>query len=281
MAEATLRNDSQRPPRIAVWPVAPALVLGRVLTDALGGGEVVVVHPHEASGALVGGDADLALIPTLSVLRTPEAFTLVPGVGLVGERSPSRTLVLAGGLGDIETVAFDPRWGQEALLAQLLLREHYDLKPSFSPVPDGTPLAEQLSAHGAALVSPEAASGADGLVTLDLGQEWTDLTTRPMVWGLVATAPGALAPEEALALAEAAAASGDPTGEGTYQLSLTGLGYDGLEALSDHLFYTGSLGGIPELPFAPVTDDEPEPDALDTLLEIPAADDTSPEARTN
>ncbi|OZC03167.1 hypothetical protein BSZ36_09390 [Rubricoccus marinus] len=279
MTEATPRTDAQRPPRIAVWPVAPAAVLGRVLADVLGG-EVVAVESHQAAGALVSGEADLALIPTLSVLRTPEAFSLVPGVGLVGERSPSRTLVLAGGLGDIETVAFDPRWGQEALLTQLLLREHYDLKPTFSPVPDGTPLAEQLAAHGAALVSPDTQIP-DGAVVLDLGQEWTDLTTRPMVWGLVASGPGVLTPEAALALAEAVADAGDPTGEGTYQLSLTGLGYDGLEALSDHLFYTGTLGAIPELPFVPVTDEEPEADALDVLLEVPADPDASPEARTN
>ena len=64
----------------------------------------------------------------------------------------------------------------------------------------------------------------------------------------------------------AAALCGDPTGDGDFQLSLAGLGYDGLEALADHLFYTGTLSAIPELPFVAIEDEEDEsPDALDLL----------------
>ena len=244
-------------PVLAVWPGEPSEALGRVLAEALGG-SVVTVEPHAAAGALASGAVDLALVPTLAVLRDVDAFSLAPGAGLVGERSPTRVLAIGVPLDSVETIAFDPRWGQEALLAQMLLREHFDLQPAFRPVPSDAPAARLLAEHGAALVAPEA-DLPDGTVVLDLGREWADLTSRPMVWGLVASARGRMDEPTARAIAAATFASGDPTGEGDFQLSLAGLGYSGLEAFADHLFYTGTLEAIPELPFVRVETGDEEP----------------------
>ncbi|MEM1056285.1 MAG: MqnA/MqnD/SBP family protein [Bacteroidota bacterium] len=250
-------------PLIAVWDTPAALVLGQVLADAIGG-QVRLVEPWTAASALGDGSADLALVPTLSVLRQPETFDLAPAAGLVGVASPSRALAVGVPLNEITTVAFDPRFGQEALLAQLILREHFDARPQFTPV-ETADLAS-VQEHGAALV-PVDLDLPDGVVALDLGREWSDLTTRPMVWGLVASRKHAMGEEAAHAIAEAVAATGDPTGSGEYQLSLTGLGYDGLEAFADHLFYTGTLDGIPELSFVGTEPDEDEVDALDKVAE--------------
>ncbi|MEL6616697.1 MAG: MqnA/MqnD/SBP family protein, partial [Bacteroidota bacterium] len=249
--------------RVAVWPGAASQVLGSLLADTVGG-DAVLVAPHEAADALSQGLADFALVPTLSVLRNPDAYVLAPGVGLVGEASPTRVLALTVALDAVETVAFDPRWAQEALIAQLVLREHFDARPAFKPVPSDADTAGLLAEHGAALVAPEA-DVPETAVVLDLGREWADLTTRPMVWGLVAARSGLLTPEMAETIAENASQAGDPTGEGTFQISLTGLGYAGLEAFADHLFYTGTLAAIPELPFARVT--PPEADEIAASME--------------
>ncbi|MEM6326980.1 MAG: MqnA/MqnD/SBP family protein [Bacteroidota bacterium] len=256
-------------PTVAVWPHPAAQALGTLLTEVVGG-RAVTVQPWAATASVTDGSADLALVPTLAVLRQPEAFSLAPGAGLVGSASPTKVLGVGVAVGAVETVAFDPRDGQEALLAQLVLREHFDLRPQFVPVEDAG--AEAVVTHGAALVAP----GTDleaGSVTFDLGREWVDLTSRPMPWGLVASRRGEMPPEVARAVHDAALAAGDPTGTGEFQLSLAGYGYDGLEALADHLFYTGSIPAIPELPFAPMEEEEDEPDALDRLAQLPPSGD--------
>lgn len=237
--------------RIAVWPVAPARALGAALRDAGPVTDTVEVAPFEASAALRDGRADLALVPTLDVLRDPDAYAVAPGVGLVGERCPTVRLVLAGPLDAVETVAFDPRYGQEVLLTQLLLREHYGAAPAFVPSDPATPLAERLAGHDAALV-PAEAQVPDEAVVLDLGQEWTELTLRPFVWGLVAARP-TLSADVAHALAEAARAvpPGDATDESArhYQLTLDGYAHAGLDELVNHLYYHRVLADLPALPF--------------------------------
>jgi predicted solute-binding protein len=228
--------------------------------------EVVEVAPFEAAAALREGRVDLALVPTLDVLRDPDGLALAPGVGLVGERCPTVRLVVSGALDAVRTVAFDPRYAQEVLLTQLLLREHYGAAPTFAPSDPAAPLAERLAHHDAALVPADvpaadgaAGEGPEGLVVLDLGQEWTDLTLRPFVWGLVAARAGALdAAAAALAGAAAAARPTDVTDEEArhYQLTLDGYAQAGLDELVNHLYYHRVLDDLPALPFVESSDIE-------------------------
>ena len=257
--------------RLAVWPgpaasaLADALVASGVVT------ETVVVEPHEARALLDAEGADLVLLTALDVLRAPDGLAVVPGVALAGERSDRRVLVVAAPLDKIETVAFDPRDQQEALLTQLVLREHYGGKPAFTlGAPDGT-LDEWLAKADAALVPLDVAGALpEGAYVLDVGQEFTDLTLRPMPWGLVAARVGELAPSAAAALADAARLA-DPDddrlrvdGQHAFQLTLDGYAADGLEQLTELWFQTGSLDDVPEVPFAPTLapaeEDEDEPD---------------------
>ena len=185
--------------RLAVWPPAPARALGDVLAGAVT--ETVEVAPWEAAAALAEGRAELALVPTLEVLRTPGAFDVAGGVAFAGERCPTATLVVGGALDALKTVAFDPRRAQEALLAAVILREHYGAQPSVTPADPAAPLAELLARYDAVLAA-EAGDLPAGAVALDLGQEWLDLTLRPFVWGLVAAPAGHLTPAQVRALAE-------------------------------------------------------------------------------
>ncbi|HLT45813.1 MAG TPA: MqnA/MqnD/SBP family protein [Rubricoccaceae bacterium] len=247
--------------RLAVWPVAPARALGAALRGAGPVTEVAEVGPFEAAAAVRGGHADLALVPTLDVLRDPDAFALVPGVGLVGERCPTVRLAVAAPLDAVRTVAFDPRYAQEVLLTQLLLREHYGGEPAFVPADPAAPLAERLAGRDAALVAPEEPVG-EGVTVLDLGQEWAELTLRPMVWGLVAARAGALDAATARALADAVAALPPPDEADAearhYQLTLDGYALAGLDELVNHLYYHRVLDDLPALPFVELPDEEEE-----------------------
>lgn len=245
--------------RLAVWPVLPARALARALGDLVT--EVLEVEPFEARAALDQGRADVALVPTLDVLRSHDGLEAIPGVALAGERSPRRRLVVGSALDQIETVAFDPRDAQEALLSQLVLREHYGLHPTFE-LPSGADLEATLSGQSAALVDYADAVPAEAFV-LDPGQEWTDLTLRPMVWGLLAmrAGEGDAATADRLRTAVREAAISDDLfvdGVGVYQLTLDGYATDGLDQLAEYLFETGTLSEVPAVPFIeiPVEDEE-------------------------
>lgn len=243
--------------RLAVWPADPARALGRVLADAFRQLEhpieLVELEPFDARKALVGQHVDLALIPSLDLLRDAEGLEILPGPALVGEASPTLQLVVGVPLDRITTVGFDPRYAQEALLAQLVLREHYGVEPVFRLVEPGTPLPDALATHGTVLASvtepvPE------GAAPLDLAREWTDLTLRPFVWGLLVTREDGLSEDIVRQLVEAVRAVG-PTealfvdGVAAFQLTLDGYAIDGLDEFTEHLFATGTLSEIPGLPF--------------------------------
>ncbi|HYE94708.1 MAG TPA: MqnA/MqnD/SBP family protein [Rubricoccaceae bacterium] len=244
--------------RLFVWPVDAARALARAWAPAQV--ERVEGAPHEALAALLRGEVDLALVPTLDALRAADDLALVPGVGLVGGSSPAARLVVGGALDALQTVAFDPRLAQEALLTQVVLREHYDARPSFLPADPAASLADLLTRADAALVRPDRVGETDGALVLDLGQEWLDLTARPMVWGLVAARAGALGAKEARALRAAARRAVPPT-EGAFVLDGYALG--GLDAFADYLYAHGSLDDLPELPFVEHGEEAPEDDALD------------------
>ena len=251
--------------RLAVWPDEPARALGRVLGDALSAlddaVEIAEVESYHARDALVAGHADLALVPALGLLRDAEGLDVLPGPALVGEASPTLRLVAGVPLDQISTVAFDPRYTQEALLGQLVLREHYGVRPVFQVDP-GTPLAETLATHGTAL-APVGEPVPDGAYALDLAREWTDLTLRPFVWGLVAAREGTVSREVATALGDAVRQAGPidallVDGVAAFQLTLDGYAIDGLDEFTEHLFATGTLGEIPGLPFLDLTDPQPD-----------------------
>ncbi|WP_420454681.1 MqnA/MqnD/SBP family protein [Rubrivirga sp.] len=243
--------------RLAVWPVPPARALASALADLVT--EVVEIEPYEARAALDAGGVDLALVPTLDVLRGYTGLEVVPGVVLAGERSPRRRLVVGSALDAIETIAFDPRDAQEALLTQLVLREHYGSAATFALSDPARPLGDVLETSSAALVDyrddvPE------GAFVLDPGQEWTDLTLRPYPWGLLAALEGTLDAVAGLRLR--AAAQEAPVsdglfhdGVGTYQLTLDGYATDGLDELAEYLFQTGTLSEVPPIPFLELPSD--------------------------
>ena len=251
---------------LAVWPSAPAQALADVLADAglLTGRSTV--EPFQAVAALEEGGSELVLVPTLDVLRDPDVFELVPGAALVGERDPLTTLIIRSALDAIETVVFDPRHGQAVLLAQLILKEHYGAQPSFVPAGPEAPLDTLLAEYSAALVARTAAEHADAVV-FDLGQEWTDLTLRPMVWGVLAARPGTLGVEAAKAIRDTLAGAAPPDvartdhGSLVYQFTLDGYAMDGLDEFVHHFYYHGTLTDMPELPFLAIPEDDEEPEA--------------------
>lgn len=240
-----------------VFPDVPA---ARALAEAWADGGAVggrqTASLREGEKLLRAGQADLAFVPTLSVLRDPDAFAVIPGVALVGGAGTPVRLAVRSTLDAIHRVGFDPRHTQEVLLAQVILKELYDAQPSFVPFEAG---ADEPSDLDAVLTVDE--EPGDGFV-LDLGREWFEMTTRPFVWALLAAPAGNITPDEARRLRDIAFEQDGPADAGTDPgmggVTLGGFGHAGLDEWVNHLFYHRALDAMPEIPFVviPVEDDE-------------------------
>lgn len=219
---------------------------------------------YEAERRLRAGLADLAFVPALAVLRDPDAFSVVPGVGLVGGAGVPARLAVFSALDRIRRVGFDPHFAQEALLAQVLLKELYDAQPVFVPLGGGAVPADPSAGSGQAL-DAELRVGGDapeaGYV-MDLAHEWFELTTRPFVWALLAAPVGTVEPHEAQRLRDAALELDPERMPGTDPavggVTLAAYAHAGLEDWVKHLFYHRALDDMPAIPFVELPEEDDE-----------------------
>ncbi len=254
--------------------VVPDLPAARALAEAWAAGGAVTgwttAPLHDGERLVRTGEADLAFAETLAVLRDPDAFAVVPGVALVGGAGAPVRLHVRSALDAVHRVGLDPRFAQEALLAQVVLKELYDAQPTFVPLAPAAS-AGPGSASGTGLdavltVGEDApgdgpAAGAGEALVLDLGREWFELTTRPFVWALLAAPAGTLTPDEArllrdIALGHDAPADAGSTDPGTGGVTLAGWAHNGLDEWVNHLFYHRALEALPEIPFVVVPPEE-------------------------
>lgn len=257
-------SDRPAPLRLGVPPLAAASRLAHAWQrGSLAIGSVETVALIEAEGALRAGRVDVAFVPALAVLRAAEAFSAVPGVALVGRAGEGARLHLPAGLAALRPgarprVGLDPRRAQEAVLVQVILKEAYGAHPQFVPVPSAGASGQPLDAY---LLPPEAPLP-DGGTTLDLGQEWFELTARPMVWALLVTTAGGLEPAEAQRFAEIAAdvqgPETPPDLDEPASVTLGAYAHAGLDAFIHHLFYHRAIDHLVEVPFIETGDDETE-----------------------
>jgi chorismate dehydratase len=253
-------------PRRGLRLAVPDLPAAHALAVAWGGGtgpvaDTETMAPEDAERALRAGRVDLAFVPTLAILRDPDAFSVVPGVALVGRAYRPAHLHLPEGLapftpGRQPRVGVHPLYAQEALLARVLLKEHYGATPTFVPF-EGEPPA---GLDG--VVLPPGGDLPPAGVTLDLGAEWFELTTRPMVWALLAAPAGGVSPEEALFLRDAAVdlfEDADPLAtEEPGGVTLAAYAHAGLDDWVNYLFYLGTLEELPQVPFIVIPGEDGE-----------------------
>ena len=246
------------------------------------GADVERLPEHELASRLLGGDADAALLPALAVLRAVDDLAVLPAVALSAWDYPYARLLLRADLGHtLKSVAFDPRHAQEVILTRAVLREHYGATPAFVPVEAAT--REALGTHDAVLTVGDAVPTlAHGPLSLDLGQEWYELSNYPFVFGLIATRHGEATVEllhlvrQAARLAEALrpawlqAREMPPHLHSFYADSLRfrfdDLAMAGLTEFSELLFAQGVLDEIPTVPLATFPDDAFEEDEEDEPL---------------
>ncbi|MFK7843850.1 MAG: MqnA/MqnD/SBP family protein [Rhodothermales bacterium] len=180
--------------RIAVWDEPALDFFARAAEELAAHHKLTVVRlpRRPLRDTLVGGEVDIALLPTLSVFLDHELFDVLPAVAISSWDFPFLKLNLRKGIGQpIDSIWIDPSLAQEALVTKVILKEHYDLSPSFKPFVGDLAEAAKLQDLEGTLVKttgniPELKEG----VSIDLGRDWFELTNYPMVWGLFAMRNG-------------------------------------------------------------------------------------------
>ena len=196
---------------LATWDYGPTdfLVSGFTSGAVASPFELERHSPQRCAELLRAGQVDVALVPTLTVASDVGAFDVLPAIALSTWRYPYAKLVLRRDLGEpVRTVAVDPAHPQEALLARIVLKEHYGAEPELVPHP-GADVEALLGADADAslVVGPRVPMLQTDRLALDLGQEWYELANYPMVWGVFATPKGEATPEMITALRDAAEAA--------------------------------------------------------------------------
>ncbi len=185
--------DGCRPFRLSIIDYLNASPLNHGFKQGLGGDrfELHFHVPSACADRLKSGEVDAGLISSIEYLRIPDA-RVVPGLCIAsGKRVRSVLLLSKVPPASIRTLALDASSRTSVVLSQLLLRERYGVFPAVDEMkPD---LPSMLAEHDAALMIGDGAMRAskEGLIVLDLAEEWHGWTGLPFVFGLWTVGAGA------------------------------------------------------------------------------------------
>ena len=250
---------SQTKLRISLWD-EPLL---RAFARALEGPEteVTVTDRRQSEKRLLAGLADVALVPADRAIAAADDFQILPAVAFGAWNTPRATISLRKGFeGRPEQIYCTDPDALEALVSRVVLREHYGISVSPSPL-EGP--ASRASAD--AVLAVEEAPPTVGGLLLDLGQEWYELTNYPMIWGLFVVRAGEADANVVRLLRDAAAAVEsaddlDGTDPGDDGMALPRFRFDdiataSLTELCGFLYYYGVTSDIEEVRTARLPDD--------------------------
>ncbi|GIV59215.1 MAG: chorismate dehydratase [Rhodothermaceae bacterium] len=264
--------------RLAIWnePAAEFLVSALATGAVEAPVEVVRGTRADCERWLRAGAVEVALLPTLNVLRQTDAYDVLPAVALSTWAYPFARLVTKAKLDrPLRTLAVDPRYVQEVLVARIILREHYGNEPRLTPY-DNPTLQVLLEAEedAALLTGTDVPALQTSRYAMDLGQEWYELANYPMVWGLFAVRKGEVDLPFARAVRDVVAAADThrdlwirtretyPELHDFYleqlRVRLDDLAIASLTNFREYLFFYGVTDEVPGLPLVEIAeDDEP------------------------
>ena len=218
-----------------------------------------VLSPHAGTAhlAIQLRQAQLhgAFLSPIDYARDCSAYSILPRVGVVSEgESRSVLLLFRERARKIATIAADPSSISEIVLAHLVLAEKYDTIPTV--VPFSGSIDQALEKADAVLCFGDVAYDLrERKNTLDLVDEWKDITDLPYVHGFWVIRENALTPAEVNAVVETSRQGVSkldeiaPDGEYLKRFSydLTEEAFSALGEFFRMAYYHGILKDIPEV----------------------------------
>jgi chorismate dehydratase len=162
--------------------------------------------PSICAALLHAGDIDLGIIPSIEYQRGPDAYRIVPDLGIVSNGEVASVALFSRvPIENVRTIGLDTSSRTSAGLTRVLCREAWGIAPRFVSMPPEA--AARVEGCDAALLIGDPALFLDhvsaGFMKVDLGAEWTRLTGLPFVWAVWAGRASALTPEHVVALQHA------------------------------------------------------------------------------
>ena len=166
--------------------------------------------PARCAAHLHDRSADLALIPSIEYLQSPD-YRIVPNLAVASEGAvASVALFTTRPVTSLRSIAVDSNSRTAAMLLRILCAEAWEIEPKLVKLRPDLPV--MLKRCDAALIIGDAAlfleAEEKGLEKVDLGEEWTVLTSLPFVWAAWVGRRDVLTAEHGRAL-EAARAQGE------------------------------------------------------------------------
>ena len=158
--------------------------------------DVNFLLPSECADAVRLNKADIGILPVIEIAR--QGLDIFPGTGIACHGAV-RSILLISKVppSQIKTLACDRGSRTSVMLARVILSERYGIEPVLLP-PASPVLDKMLETADAALIIGDAALAINyetlPYQTLDLGQEWFDLSGLPMVFAAWAAAPHWISP---------------------------------------------------------------------------------------
>ncbi|MBK8792327.1 MAG: menaquinone biosynthesis protein [Holophaga sp.] len=140
--------------------------------------------PSVCADQLRSGEVDAGLISSIEFLRIPD-LRIVPGLCIASPKRVRSVVILSKVPPEaIKSLALDTSSRSSVVLGQILLRERYGTTPTTHTM--GPDLERMLETHDAALVIGDPAMRArkEGLIVMDLAEEWHAWTGLPFVFAL-------------------------------------------------------------------------------------------------
>ena len=182
--------------------------------------------PSRCATLLHGGGIDVGLIPSIEYLRGPaEAqsssaapYRIVPGLAIASRgRVASVTLYTRRPIADVRSMAMDTSSRTSVALARVICARAFRIQPELHAHPPDLPAmlagadAALIIGDNAVFLDPNAVSidSSDGtheqhgIQAIDLGEVWTEMTGLPFVYACWTGWPGAVSPEDVVALQRA------------------------------------------------------------------------------
>ena len=148
---------------------------------------------------------DVGLIPSIEYLHRPD-YRIVPDIGIVSQGAvASVALFSTRPTTAVRSIAIDSGSRTSVTLLRILCAQWFDIEPKLLTLPPDLP--SMLKRCDAALLIGDLALFTDhdglGLEKVDLGEEWTAMTSLPFVYAFWAGRSGALSADDVGALKQA------------------------------------------------------------------------------
>ena len=188
-----------------------------------------------------------ALLTPIDYARDYAIYRIAPRAG-IASRGESRAITLSftKGLRSIRTIAVEATSTSEIVLCQLVLAEKYDIHPTFLPL--NAHLVKPYSQSDATLFSGDVQLSPTE--SLDLVDEWTDMTNLPYIHTMWVSRDTDLSPTDIERLIEAAVqAEQKKNGTTPFIYVLNEKALDGLSEFLRMAYYHGILQDIADVKF--------------------------------